>query len=46
MVKDILISLKQVNERRQVMLKKIGIKLVVFLVETCWLYTELLSCQI
>ena len=34
MVKDILISLKQVNE---IMSKKIGIKLVVFLVETCWL---------
>ena len=37
MVKDILISLKQVNERRQVMSKKIGIKLVVFLLGTCWL---------
>ena len=37
MVKDILISLKEVNGRRQVMSKKIGIKLVVFLVGTCWL---------
>ena len=37
MMKDIPISLKEVNERRQVMSKKIGIKLVVFLVGTCWL---------
>ena len=37
MVKDILISLRKVNERRQVMLKEIRIRLVVFLVGTCWL---------